>query len=379
MKILVTLTLDAWNACAEHGVTTARALADRGHEVAVLAEPGGAPADRARRAGLQVVEEFDLKTLRAGLLPMILRLRRYLTREGFDLVNAHRAEGQALVALASRGLSWRPLLVRTRGDSRPPRAGWPARLLNRRWTEGVATAGKYMESWYRDGLGVPWERVRTIYPGVDTGRLRPPGSGPRLRERLGVSSAAPLIGMVARLSPVKGHRDLIAALANLSDGAVAPHLIVVGEEAQLTFADLDREARRAGIRERVHLLGVVPDVREVMAALDVGVVASVGSEGICRVALEYMAMGRPVVATRVGVLPEIVVDGETGLLVPPGKPEAMARALAEVLGAERRGAMGEAARRRAEEVFSLAVLGERTEEFFVDVVDWHRSLKSTGR
>jgi glycosyltransferase involved in cell wall biosynthesis len=107
-----------------------------------------------------------------------------------------------------------------------------------------------------------------------------------------------------------------------------------------------------------------------LARCRVGVVASVGSEAVSRAALEWMAAGRPVVASRVGCLPDLVIEGETGFLVPPANPRALAQALARFLQepglAERMGAAG---RRRFDEKFSLGRFADETESLYAQVLD----------
>jgi glycosyltransferase involved in cell wall biosynthesis len=166
-----------------------------------------------------------------------------------------------------------------------------------------------------------------------------------------------LAGVVARFSPVKGHRFALAALAQLSERHPRLDLVIAGEDAQLDAASLREEARARGIGARVHWFGRVADVRELLWALDAGVIASTGSEAVCRIAGEYMAAGLPVIATRVGVLPEMVVDGKTGVLVPPDDAGALAGAVARLIENPEEGRlMGCHGRERAVASYSLAVV-----------------------
>jgi glycosyltransferase involved in cell wall biosynthesis len=203
---------------------------------------------------------------------------------------------------------------------------------------------------------VPVGRVAVVYGGTDARRFDPAHLLPKAEARrsLGLPVNAFVAGVVARFSPVKGHRFVLPALARLASEGRDAHLVLAGENAQLEASALRTDADERGIASRVHLFGRVPDVREVIAALDVGVVASTGSEAVCRVAGEYMACARPVVATRVGVLPEMVADGETGMLVAPEDPDAIARALALLQERPDLGrSMGARGRARVESEFSL--------------------------
>ena len=133
------------------------------------------------------------------------------------------------------------------------------------------------------------------------------------------------------------------------------------------------EAAQAGTGARVHWLGFQEDVRPVFAALDIVVVASLGSEAISRVVLEGMAMARPVVGTRVGVIPELIMDGVTGRLVPPADAAALAGALAPLIRDPAMArAMGARGRARAESEYSLGRWVERTRALYHRVAADHR-------
>jgi len=267
--------------------------------------------------------------------------------------------------------------VRTRGDIRPPRRGPLRTLLQRRLTAAHVVPGEFMRAELMRALGIPAQRIAVIPAGVDLARYAPPPAGDarrsELRARLGIGAAEPVLGMVGRLSPVKGHRVALAALGLLAAAGLRPHLLVAGQDAELEARALAGEAAAAGIGARVHWLGFQADVRPVFAALDILVVASLGSEAISRVVLEGMAMGRPVVATGVGVIPELIADGESGWLVPPGDAPALAAALAPLVrDPDAAGAMGARGRARAESEYSLSRWVERTRALYRQVAANHR-------
>jgi len=184
-----------------------------------------------------------------------------------------------------------------------------------------------------------------------------------VRAGLGVPAEAPLVGEIGRLCDVKGQRELIAAIARLP----GVHAVLVGEDhaAGGGYRELlEREARSAGVADRVVFAGYRPDADAVLDELDVFVLPS-WIEGLPLVALEAMAHGKPVVATAVGGTPEAVLDGETGLLVPPRDPERLAGAIERVLGdAELARRLGEAGRTRIAEHFSQQAMTRRVLEVY---------------
>jgi glycosyltransferase involved in cell wall biosynthesis len=205
-------------------------------------------------------------------------------------------------------------------------------------------------------IGRPKQFV-VIPSGVDLEALRrkaPPYE--TARGRLGVDAETCLIVGVGRLEPVKGFQVLVRALPSILGVIPSARLLLVGYGS--LRSQLEADARALGVADRLEIAGPQLDVAVYLAAADLVVVPSL-NEGMGRVLVEAMALERPVVATRVGGIPAVVADGETGSLVPAEDPPALARAVAELLkdpGLRQR--MGEAGRRRAER-FSLAAMESR--------------------
>jgi len=179
--------------------------------------------------------------------------------------------------------------------------------------------------------GVPAERIHVIPNGVDA-TLFSPVSRSDARERLGLAPLGRLIVCVGSPKPQKGHEDLIAALARLR--APVRAVILTGQAGTSPYVRrLARRLREHGLSGRVRLLGRRPqaDVAAFLNAADVSVLPS-HSEGCPNVVLESLACGTPVVATNVGAVPDILRPGETGEVVPPGDPAALAKALEASLG-----------------------------------------------
>jgi glycosyltransferase involved in cell wall biosynthesis len=204
------------------------------------------------------------------------------------------------------------------------------------------------------------------------------------REELGIPPDRPTIGLVGRLDRVKGQREFLLAaeiVAQAHPGAVFLLVGVVPPASRWApFADYFQEvealARRPALRGRVLVAGWREDLPRIMGSLDILVQPSL-RETFGRVLIEAMAARRPVVATGVGGMPEIVVDGETGLLVSPGDTSALAAAILSLLqDPPRRRAMGEAGRRRVEERFSLPERLRRFEAICAEVL---RRRQGEGR
>lgn len=206
---------------------------------------------------------------------------------------------------------------------------------------GLAGVSDYVRD--RDRARFGRQHVRTLYNGVDLDLFRPPGPA-RTRE-------GPIrVAAVANLIPEKGIEHLLRAVARLDAGSF--QLSIVGDGPQ--DEHLRRRARELGIDQRTTFLGLRDDVAELLRNTDVFVHPAVWAEAFGLTIAEAMASGCAVVATAMGGIPELVVDGESGLLVPAGDDQALAEALSRLQrDGELRARLGAAARRRTEQRFSL--------------------------
>lgn len=332
-----------------YGLNAAEALRARGHRVSLATRPGS-PAERAGRE-----RGFPLCRM------TLSALGRWVRRERVDVVNAHTGAGHTAGFLATRFTS--AALVRTRaeathknvlpGDNAPLLEVRPGQSFLYRRTDGVAAASRALGDALEHVFPFVRERLAVIAPGVGLPPRTPEPEGP-LR-----------VGLLGRLDPVKGHRYFLEAVALLKDRSAGDLFLIAGEEKNVSRAELEAQAEQWGISDRVRFLGRVADAGEFLRSCHIGVVSSVGSEAVSRAALEWMAQGRPLVATAVGALPEVVLSGDNGFVVPPRSSPGLARVLRVLLedGALRR-RMGERARKTVESHFSMERLGEDTETLY---------------
>jgi glycosyltransferase involved in cell wall biosynthesis len=373
LRILELVNVRWWNACAEYGINLAKGLHQRGHRVIVMGREGSPPLERAQQAGIPV-QATQMESHRPGqMLGSLRSLIELIRRENIQVINAHRAEGHLFAALASSLLVRRPVVIRTRGDVRPPKTHLLNRYLHRRLTDGLILAAEVLREPVLKSLGRPPRALMVIPPGINLEPLAPGESPEQNRRELGLPEGNGVVGMVGRLSPVKGHGFFLEAARIVLRERPGTTFVVVGHEAQIKMAQLQEQADRLGLADRLYLAGYVPEVSRWMEALDIAVVASIGSEVICRVALEHMAMAKPVVGTRVNAIPEVVEHGSTGLLVPPGDPQAMAQAILALLrDPQKARAFGLAGRKRVEQQFTLDHLAGRTERLYRDLLEGGR-------
>ena len=324
-----------------------------GHWVALAAHPESAIARRAREAGLTV---YPLGTHKALLPVEAARLAAWLARNRVEVVNTHSSNDGWLAGLAAR-LAGR-ILIRSRHiEVDYPNRFWSG-LAFRSLPHYVITTSQRIADRLVAELGVPAARVTCVATGVDLTRFHPGVKG-SLRDELGLAPEVAMVGMISVLRSWKGHATFLEAAALLLLSLGQPvHFVIAGDGPGRE----ELAGRIAGgpWKDRVTLLGHRADVPNVLASLEVLVLPSYAHEGIPQIVLQAQAMGRAVVATRVGGIPEVVEDGTTGLLVPPREAEALAGKVAGLLGdAGLRERLGARARERVERDYSLDAMGER--------------------
>ena len=340
-----------------------------GHKAVFVAKGNLPPGVKAREAGVDVRNDFTFSPLK--LITEARRLADIFREIDANVVCAQRAAGMNL-ALAARGLMRGPgpAIVRARIDTRPVRSGFANRRIYGKMVDGVAAANRACASRHIDALGMEKNRVRVLIGGVDVAFFKPDETARELKTEWGVPVDAPLVGMVARLDFVKGQDDFIDMAALVARDFPEARFALIGKEINVKVNNLKERAASRGVGDRVFFVGERPDINRCVASLDVGVVASTGSEALSRVALEYMACGVPVVGTEVGGIPDVIEDGVVGRMVPPARPEKMADAIKEILGnpddASRMGAGG---RKRTVDLYSREKFAEATVEFYKELIE----------
>lgn len=212
----------------------------------------------------------------------------------------------------------------------------------------------------------PLTKVVTVHNGIRPLAGPAPKTVAEIRASLGASDSTPLIGIVGRLKPVKGHSDFLKAASIVSEKLPDASFVVLGDGPLMK--PLRDEAAASGLNGRVHFVGFKADVLDWTAALDLLVFAS-HSEGIPNALLEAMSLGVPVVSTAVGGVPEVIEDGMSGILVPPRDPEALAQVCLELLNDPgRRQMMALAGRERCHTCFSDLRMAQNTRDVYLEAL-----------
>jgi glycosyltransferase involved in cell wall biosynthesis len=370
LHILQLINVRWYNACAHYAISLSFALKRRGHKVIVAGDPHSPPVLKAKELGLLTYNDLWLSYVSPWMIAYnIKRIADLVETERIDIINAHRGEGHLVAALSQSFFKRKIPLIRTRGDARSPKANFFNRYLNDRLTDKIITTCQALKDSYVKNFNMSEDKVINIPVGIDHAFFSPREGDRIYREKLGLPEGSLVVGILGRFSPVKGHRYFIEAAEYVLRQIPHTVFIICGEDAQISAFELKKMVGKMGVDENFRFLGKVEDPRDIVSLFDVGVVSSVGSETICRVALEYMSMGKPVVGTNVNAIPEVVEHNVNGLIVEPQNAQQMADAIIELLqDDEKRKRFGEASRRKVIDKFTLDIFAQKTEEAYLSLL-----------
>jgi glycosyltransferase involved in cell wall biosynthesis len=286
-----------------------------------------------------------------------------LVRESIDIVHAHMPRASVPGALLARAARVPVVISHEHGsalEGKRLRA-----FLDREVVARLSTVMIAVSEWDRQNL-IANEKISPDVIRVLPNGVASSDSSPLASPALATTAGAHLIGAVGRLYPEKGHADLIVAVDLLRAKGYAVRCVILGDGPQ--EAELRALIARLGLGEQVELLGWRDDVDQVVRRLDVAVLCSV-REGSPLAMLEYMAAGAPIVATSVGGVPELIGDGDHGVLVAPGDPGSLCSGIAKLLDdRELAGRLGAAARARQAAQFDLGDLIGRVEALYDELL-----------
>ena len=351
-------------------------LVARGHRV-MFASDGGSMEAQVKAIGathyplrLRTSAEYSLKVLRG-----IRQLTAYMVQEPVDVIHAHTRVAQVVADRISRRLNV-PYVTTWHGVYKP-------RLGRRLWPctgeVTLAISGPVRQHLLSD-FRVPECRIRCVYNGIDVAHyaLLPEAETIQaFRKHWQIPEKQPIIGGIGRLAAgeVKGFDLLLVAAYLLQDTVPGLQVLIVGDGPRRPF--LEDVARRLGVRHRVHFVGTAQDIRVPLALMDLFVFPSRWPEAFGLTLVEAMAAGKPVIATWMGAIPEIIQHGVSGWLVPTEDPASLAEGIARLMNdrtaARRIGYQGQT---RVREAFSLDRMTAEVEKVYQEVVD--RRAQATG-
>lgn len=332
-------------------------LCARGHHVVVATRPSEVWATKTREAGiahyaLPMSSEVDLRSVR-GLI-------RILREHRIQVVHAQKGKARTLAILAGFFVKI-PVLILNRGVSFPLDSFNRLGYTTKRVTAIVAVCESIKRGLVASG--VPAEKIEVIYSGTDTDRFHPGVDGSRIRQELGLKPDHFLITQIG-IRSWKGNDDVLDAMRTVATRSPHAHLLFVGANEQKAKI-LREKAQARGVAGVTSVFLAREDIPEILAASDCCVDASYRGLGLTGTLREALAVETPVIGTDIEGNPELIIEGKTGLLVPPRNPDTLARAILRVMeNPASAQEMARAGRKLVETNFSTRVKVERTEALY---------------
>jgi glycosyltransferase involved in cell wall biosynthesis len=294
----------------------------------------------------------------------IRRLKKFIGQKKIDLIHSDSPRQAFYAGLAARRTG-KPLIWHVRvGDVQNK---FYDKLLFSLAARVIAVSDAAKKRLAR--LVSKTDKLAVIYNGVDLDEFGPHLSGRGVREEFRLKDDCLLVGTAGQLIPSKGQDIFLRAAAQVLKKFSKAKFMVVGTGSEAYRKSLNDLSRDLRIRDNVIFTGFRKDIPQIMSSFDIVVLSTYHSEGLSRVVLEAMASSKPVIATNIGSNPEAIESGRTGTIIPVGDTDRLAESILELAENEnKRKAMGEAGRRRAENLFSIERNVEQIERLYEAVL-----------
>ncbi len=360
LTILHTESAKRWGGQERRTFAEAVEFKKRGHRVILAVQPGSLLGKHAKEVGVEVRE---IRMKNRDIPKAFFSLFTLIRRERVDIVNTHSSKDSWIASLAAR-LAHRPILLRTRHVTIPI-SNHPFNIVYK-LSHTIITIGGAIR---RDMIEInrfPAEKVVSIPTGVDLDRFSPDKVQGNIRKELGIGQDTPLVGSVSIIRTEKGFPYFLEAAQEILRIRPEVKFLIVGYEPK--GDTLAQEVKRRGLSDRVFMPGLREDIPDILARLDVFVLCSL-REAFGQAIAQALAIERPVVATNVGGIPELIKHNKTGLLIPPADSKALAKAILELLeDREKAKRLGKNGRRLIEEKFSQETMIDKIENLYRELL-----------
>ena len=346
MRILHTESSRGWGGQEIRILQEAEGMRDRGHEVIFAINTKGALIPRAKEAGFVVYELPFKKTL---ALTTIYSLIKIFKAHHIDLINTHSSLDAWIGGIAAKIAKKK--IIRTRHLSTPIRKGLNSKILYGCLSDFVVTTSSSILTTIKEQAGLPSFRLQCIPTGIDPQHLKAdPLKAAEFRAMLGVGPSDILVGTACFVRSWKGIQDLLQAAVLLKSRKEIKWVIVGGGHVN----DYRSKIPQLGLEKVVSFTGHLEVPFSAIRSMDIFVLLSTAHEGISQASLQAAYLERPLVTTTIGGLPEVCLNGETGLTIPPQSPESVAKAVAKLAdNPQLRAHLGSQAKQHVEEKFTM--------------------------
>ena len=381
MKILHLFSNWKWTGPADPTLNLCKGLEKRGHEVMFAYRKPPLPVEdsiekRVLQAGVKATDRFRLdhsvKVYHPSFLTINLRdilgLTKYLREEKFDILNVHHSHGHLLGGISVRRSGHPVILIRTDHKRDPLKPSFGNRFLLSQFTDGLITFSERARREDAEHFNLPLERVEKISPALDLKRYDPKREFKDMRTLFGIGPSEIVIGMIARYQKYRRTNVFLEAVKTIAREFPNVKVLLVGRSSQIEQSVV-HPIKQLGIEKWVVLGGYqTNDYLDTLACMDIFVFLMAGSDGTARALREAMAMGKPVIVANRGILPELVEDGISGLVVNDTPAELANAALRLLRHPEMGEALGRSAYEKAHQNFQLERQVEAVERFYQEMI-----------
>lgn len=344
-------------------------MAKRGHTVILVVPPNSKLKECAERERLGV-EPVSQKLSR--FVSLIFEFLFLIRKHRIQILNTHGSVDSWTASIAGRLSSQKPIIIRSRHNSTPFSKNLRHKILYQMLPHVIVTTGIAVRKLFIQGYGLDETRVVSIPTGVDLGIFRTPLPSKTIKADLGLSTQDFIVGTVGFIRYEKGLNYFVDAAGLVLQRHPEVKFLLVGEGPE--EENLNRKIEDMGLAKSIVLTGFRKDIPELLATMNVFVLSSI-EEGLPQTLTQAMAMQRPVVATDVGSVGEVVKHGTTGLLVPPRNFKALAESITVLIQDQAlREALGRAGRDLIVKSYSMESMLDQTEDLYTRLLQTSSSL-----
>jgi glycosyltransferase involved in cell wall biosynthesis len=346
MKILHTESSRGWGGQEIRILREAEGMRKRGHEVILAVNTGGALIPRAKDAGFLV---YELLFRKISAFKTIHALVQICRDHQIELINTHSSLDAWIGGIAAR--IGKRKVIRTRHLSTPIRKGLNSHILYRGLADFVVTTSTPIMATIGKQAGLPPFRLKCIPTGIDPQQLKAdPLKAVEFRASLGVGPSDILVGTACFVRSWKGINDLLQAAVLLKEHKEIKWVVVGGGHVD----DYRSKIPELGLDKIVTFTGHLEAPFSAIRAMDIFVLLSTAHEGVSQASLQAAFLERPLITTTVGGLPEVCLDGQTGIVIPPNSPESVAKAVMKLADSSQvRAQLGSNGKQHVEEKFTI--------------------------
>lgn len=320
LRILHTEASSGWGGQEIRVLKEAEGMRSRGHHVFILADPEGELFKRANKRG------FYTKAIRfqkRKFYSQVVEVKNFIETMNIDVINTHSSKDSWIALTSARLAKNKPFIIRTRHLSTPIGKNILTRLLYMHLPHAVITTGEAIRKQMVDVNYFNPDKIVSIPTGIDTAFFNPDREYKNIRHELNLPQSTPLVGSVSVLRSWKGLDYFVMAVPLILYEIPDARFIIAGEGPYR--GKLEEAIRLTGESDKIYLLGHREDIADILSSLDILVHPSYANEGVPQTILQAMSMKRPVVATSLDSLAEIVINRKTGIIVPPKDFEELAK------------------------------------------------------